>query len=355
MANLTEISISARKLFIYALLAFISLLMLRFLFFLILNAIPKPVPKIPTPESRFGKITIPGNVDIKQSTSGMKFSLENIQGKPPEATTVGKVYYMPKKSLSLLSAEKAENLAVRLKFSSEPQITDNTTYLYKDTQGLEKTLVVDIVTLNFDYRVDYTPLAADIFQKASLDTKEAMLSKVTSYVSRNSFFDASYLKSEPFVEIIRYDDPTKRFVSIDKIKNAHAIRVSYYRDKIDGLPVISPEYPQSYNYVLYTQSPPYDFLEISSLFWPVDFSNYSTYPLKTSMQAWQDLIDGYGYVIRLGDNTAEKIIIRKMYLAYYDTKTPQKYLQPVFLFEGDNGFYAYVPALAAEWLQDAEN
>jgi hypothetical protein len=39
------------------------------------------------------------------------------------------------------------------------------------------------------------------------------------------------------------------------------------------------------------------------------------------------------------------ITIKKMFLAYYDPDEYQPYLQPVYVFVGDNDFVGYVPAV----------
>jgi len=43
-----------------------------------------------------------------------------------------------------------------------------------------------------------------------------------------------------------------------------------------------------------------------------------------------------------------------VYLAYYDSLDPQTYLQPVFVFEGDDDFLAYVPAVEAAWVDTSK-
>jgi len=34
-----------------------------------------------------------------------------------------------------------------------------------------------------------------------------------------------------------------------------------------------------------------------------------------------------------------------------DSKTPVGYLMPIYVFEGDGGFYGYVSAIEDEWLE----
>lgn len=351
MTNLTEISIGARKFGLYLLGGIGLIIILRILLTVIVNSIPKPLPKPVLPDVKFQKLPAPKFSDIERSSSGLHFSLENIEGKPPEATTVAKVYSMPKKSLTLLSSDKATAIAKKLNFQESPEIANQTSYFYKISDFPNKSLSIDIVYLNLEYRTVYEPYAADIFQKAILSTKEVMVANVINFITKNGLMDASFTNSAPIVQLLRFDDPTKKFVEVDKIKNAHAIRVNFFRQNLNGLRILPPKFNESYNYALYTQSPPYDFLEISSIFWPIDYANVATYPLKSSQQAWQDLLDGYGFVVKMGNNSPDKIIIRKIYLAYYDSKISQPYLQPIFVFEGDNNFTAYVPAITSEWLE----
>jgi hypothetical protein len=40
-----------------------------------------------------------------------------------------------------------------------------------------------------------------------------------------------------------------------------------------------------------------------------------------------------------------------MFLGYYDPDIYQKYLQPVYVFLGNNGFVAYVPAIKEEYVE----
>ena len=44
-------------------------------------------------------------------------------------------------------------------------------------------------------------------------------------------------------------------------------------------------------------------------------------------------------------------MIRKVSLAYFEPVTPAQFLQPVYVFEGDRGFAAYVPAIVDKYVQ----
>ena len=82
---------------------------------------------------------------------------------------------------------------------------------------------------------------------------------------------------------------------------------------------------------------------------PIDKEKQSTYPIKTAQQAWNDLQAGKGFIASLGENEDNTIKIRNVYLAYFDPAQYAQFYQPVAVFEGDNGFVAYVPAVTNEF------
>jgi hypothetical protein len=55
------------------------------------------------------------------------------------------------------------------------------------------------------------------------------------------------------------------------------------------------------------------------------------------------------------DITDSNVTIRKMYLAYYEPTTLTNYLQPIFVFEGDNNFVAYVSAVTSKYVSTGED
>jgi hypothetical protein len=64
--------------------------------------------------------------------------------------------------------------------------------------------------------------------------------------------------------------------------------------------------------------------------------------------AWNLLQAGDAYIVS-GQNLTEAVI-REVELAYYDSFALQKYLQPIYVFKGDQDFMAFVPAVSANYL-----
>jgi len=66
--------------------------------------------------------------------------------------------------------------------------------------------------------------------------------------------------------------------------------------------------------------------------------------LRTIQQAWEELKAGKGYIAQI-DNGVSEVTVRKVELAYFDSFEPQKYMQPVYVFSGDNNFVGYIQAV----------
>ena len=85
-------------------------------------------------------------------------------------------------------------------------------------------------------------------------------------------------------------------------------------------------------------------------YWPLDTRSFAAYQIKTSQQAFIELKAGKAYYAALPPNQTQ-IVITNSYLAYYDGESSQLYMQPVFVFEGENNFLAFVPAIAPPWVE----
>ena len=83
---------------------------------------------------------------------------------------------------------------------------------------------------------------------------------------------------------------------------------------------------------------------------PVDETQFSTYPIKTPTEAFDELQTGTPFIADKGVNKdGANLKIRRVYLAYFDPEEETDFYQPIYVFEGDNGFTAYVPAVTSNY------
>ena len=78
--------------------------------------------------------------------------------------------------------------------------------------------------------------------------------------------------------------------------------------------------------------------------------NPSTYPIKTAQDAFNDLRLGKAYVVSQ-TFLQGPIRIERLYLAYYEGDDEVQFLLPIFVFEGEGGFLAFVEAVKEERLK----
>jgi hypothetical protein len=82
---------------------------------------------------------------------------------------------------------------------------------------------------------------------------------------------------------------------------------------------------------------------------PVDYIQVETYPLRSVKSAWQILQAGEGFIAQ--PNSGDEAVVREVVLGYYeDWFNNQDYLQPIYIFRGDNNFVGYVPAIDPSWI-----
>ncbi len=352
MATLTEISVYTRKGVVWIIGAVIAFLLIRFLFLVAVSYYQASHPKkTPSPNVLFDKIQPPKFPKDSLSTTGLIFVLQNIEGRPPETTAAAKVYFMPKKLPSLLAPQKAKDFAAKLGFSQDPQVVTSTFYRFTDPQNNLRTFDLDIVNQNLQLTYDYQK-DPSIFSAGQIPTTENAIVEVKSFLSTNNLVDSSILSTTSKATLLKFDG--NNLITVRSLGDANAIRVDFYRPDIDGYKLLPPGFNKSYIYVLMSPSPDQKkrFSKISYTLWPIALDNFGTYPLRASSDAWSQLTSGQGIIANMGNNTKDKqIVIRNIYLAYYDSGEAENYLQPVFVFEGDNDFAAYVPAIDPSWFQ----
>lgn len=260
---------------------------------------------------------------------------------------------MPKKLPTLLSSERAKAFAKKLNFTNDPDSIASIYYHYTDPLEPLRTLDLDIVNMNFSLIYNFAVNPAFVFNPNRTITKEGALVEVKNFIRTNTLFDETIMQGKNTTTLFTYLPQTKDFSKALSLSAADAIRLDYFRADLDSMKILSAKFDESFTYALYSPNKSINsgILELSYTFWPIAYDDFATYPVKTGAEAWQDLIDGYGFVVRLGNNKPDRIIIRNIYLAYFDTKEPQLFLQPIFVFEGDNDFVAFVPAVTSDWLE----
>jgi hypothetical protein len=261
------------------------------------------------------------------------------------------VFLMTKSAPNLLADQRARSVAAQLGYTGQPTVLNERTYRWTKLTPLQSTLDLDIQNNNFSIQTNYLSRPELLSQKnlppdaQAVTLAKSLLSGALGNASdlATSSGTITYLKSSgtgvtpavsfsdaDFLQVDIWRTPIEsayNFFSADgKTGTIHTVITGAFdgRDKL-------VEYQYHYQ--------------------PIDYTQVQTYPLRSVASAWQVLQGGEGYIAQKGSK--ETAVIRSVELGYYEDPEEQDYMQPIYVFRGDEGFVGYVSAIDPRYLQTA--
>jgi hypothetical protein len=342
MTSLTKTAIIARKVIRYFILAIIFLTIGKVFLSTGIKIYRRFFPAPPPPPTvsfgRLPKLEFPKG----QSVEKISFTLETPEGGLPSLPTQAKVYFMPRLSPNLLSLEVTIEKAKGLGFEPQPQKVSETLYRFPHKNApamLEINIVTGIFSISYDLSYDSSPIEG------------IPPAPAVAAASARSYLSSANLLPEDLT------GPTKHnFLKIKEGKLVPAlgrsesdlIKINLFRKNYNDLPSLSPNPDEANVWFLISGARDRQRQIIATEFhyFPVDESQQATYPIKTAQEAFEQLKTGQAYVVK--SPSEGNVVIRRIYLAYYDSGKPAEFFQPIVVFEGDN-FLAYVPAVTSDY------
>ena len=306
---------------------------------------PTPPPK---PTVAFGKLTpqlFPENAISKTPAA---YTINTVSGALPAFPDQIKIYRMQANIPDLLNLSNAKQMVQKENFTQNPDKTSDTLYTWtdladSDNAGLSSKITVDIVNDNFNLTSDYLNNPMVISGRGLQPAAQSITAAQTFLTILNSFpsdIDQTKTQTEPL------SVANGTLTTTTSLSSAQAIRVKFYQQDVNKLPIYY-EKPGTSNIDIVV-GPNDKILEADYVHQTVT-DQFATYPLKSTAQAFADLKQGYAYIASY-QGTSTDISINNVILAYYIGSQPQDYLMPVFVFEGNDNFIAYVPAVTDEWI-----
>lgn len=377
--TLTEIALQARKI-----IAIIAALIVVYVMYLML----KPVaigawayifPDKELPNVLYGQL--PPLEFVEKSISNSKtpiYELNTKDGKlPGNLPNKMVVYPSAPNPFSYSAGKNAQAHADILGFTDEELITDlkGDKYRWRDNETnavLEIDINSRILTLN-------TPLSnkKELYTPGTMDenrAKELALNKLNSI---GRFYDKLYKEGTQKVTLAKIQGnvliPTSTY-------DAEMARVDYFR-KINEYPVFGPDPTRGLiNVTVRRPGKEYrvldhPFIEYSE--WEIVSTtgeNRATYPIIPVAAAWNAVSrENKGVIVSVSPKDSsvfsiyspvqiDKILVNNIYLAYYDTPAQQKYIQPIYVFEGSynrgnsagGNIVLYFPAISGQYIDSVE-
>ncbi len=349
MATLTETAYHTRRLIKFGFIGLVCFLVLRSAYNRFkeswVQQHPPPPPKPTVAFGRLPKIPFP-----KQEKKEYAFQLETISGGLPKLKDQAKVYFVPKGQPEFYTLERAQNKAALLGFADKPIKISDSLYRWTKQDLLLSTLEMDILDTNFVINRNWQDNLFLITTSKPMREDKAE-SEVKGFLSRIGLLSERLINVEAKVTYLKFVPPD--LVPAVSFSEADLTQIELFPAPLDNLLSVTTDPSKSVISFLLkdAQSDEEKFLQIEYHYQPVLPEKFATYPLKTTSQAFSELQAGNAYIFE-GQADPQKVIIRNIYLAYFETATPISYLMPIFVFQGDQNFLGYVSAVNNEWVEE---
>jgi len=306
-------------------------------------------PAPPPPTVAFGKlpkIKFPEQEGLPE----LSFRLETIEGGLPTLPDIGKVYFMPQKGPGLLDLDRAKLRAKSMGFTGQTETISDILYRWRSRTEPTTTLEININTANFQLRYSYEEDPTLLTDKTFPPTDQ-LANEARKFLDSNEYLSDDLATGRAEFAYFRFFSPN--LVPAVSLSEADFVRVNLFRVDLDELRILPPNPKDSLISFLFSGSREgwKRFVEVKYTYFPIDLETFATYPLKSLDTVWQELQGEEGFIAHLGENQDGKITVRRVYLAYYNFGEEQSFLQPIYVFEGDQNFFGYVSAVSPEWTE----
>lgn len=301
---------------------------------------PEPPPKPTVQFGKLPKLAFPAQEGIPKLT----YTLELPEGDLPTAPQSIAIFVQTPPRPSLVALDQSRTVARKLNFIQGEEGLSDTIYRWR-REGVPATLEMNIIngafSISYDLNTDPSPL------NSRPPNSQVATSDIRAYLSSAGIWPEDF--SEGQSNSLFLKNQGGQLVPALSLSDANFIRVDFLRGNYNDLPVVTPSFKNGNVWFLVSGAQrEREIIAGEYHYFAVQKDGSSTYPIKTSQIAWQELNQGQGFIITPGSNTTS-VVIRRVYLAYYDNDKSQQFFQPVYVFEGDNGFIAYVPAVTPDY------
>lgn len=306
-------------------------------------------PPYYAPTVKYG--ILPKIVFPDKKADSKSFTLELANDEVPKFGDQAKVYIIYRPNTTFLALEEDTKTAASFGFSEPPVEIKPGIYEFKNNTT-NKTLTVNVLDGDFD--ITY-PYASDqmLLSPEKMPNKTEAMSIASSFLEKGNKMTSDLLNGTKEVTFWRIQDGGLKSVSAQS--EANAARVDFFREDLDNKVLVSSNFGQASVSVLVSGATveAKKVIDVNFKDMQIDRESFSTYPIKTGQEAIDSLNAGNYWTAV--DVANKNVIIRKIYLAYFEPTTLTNYLQPIYVFEGDNNFVAYVPAIKSDYIDQNTN
>lgn len=346
MNSLTQVAYVSRRVIKYGGVGLILLMVGWWGLVAAVGAYQAAHPPYVAPSVRYG--ALPKIVFPEKSFEKKNFTAELPNDKFPSFKDQANVYVIYRSNSILGALEANKKTASLIGFNGEP--VEKTTGVYQFTDSIgNRTLSMNVLESSF--KMSYPYLQDQLLQNPDeMPNKEEAINMAKNFLEQADKFSTDLQEGEQKTSFWKIS--FNGLESVGALSEANIIRVDFFRKKLDGeTDVLSSEVGRASVSVLVSGSSvtTKKIVEVNFQHVDVDSSaaSASTYPIKTPEEAFADLQSGNYWPA--SDSAAKDMKIRKIYLAYFEPINLTQFLQPIYVFEGDGNFVAYVRAITDKY------
>lgn len=286
------------------------------------------------------------------------------------------VYTFKPHTFSYLAGENATRNARYIGYGNVNLVSDLKSNIYKwrrlDTSSY---LEIDIASGRLTGEADIVKNATFI-QKGKI-SKDSASKQAIAFFTELERMDELYENGEQKVQLA-YIGGTK-ILPTNTLKEVQLARVDLYR-KIGDFLILGPDPKVGLLNVYYAVTTAsrsnaiiLGYPRINAYYRELEAETTASYPIIDISVAWNAIKDGKGVITNVTPagtssldqfqpQNVEEILIDNIYLAYYENDKDQKYLQPIYVFEGKyrsmgsggGEITLYLPAVSGEYVKSIE-
>jgi hypothetical protein len=347
--SLTEVAQTSRKVIKFGSVILITIIVGKLVLDFSINLYKQLNPAPPPPPTvEFGKLPAL-KFPEKELDGKLTFILETPTGAFPETPDRQTVYFIPATRPNLLALDKAKQDAHLIGFDHEPEAVSERIYKWTKSADAAFTLQMDIFTGTFKMEYNW-PDDPNILLEKNLPGLEQAKVEAKNHLRKINKTEDDILEGRYEVQYLKAN--VKDYFPAASLSEANFVRVDIFRSDYNKLPVLTPNPNKGIITIIFSGSSTASkrIVYIDFNYFPVLADSLATYPIKTPAAAWEELKASQGYVASW-DRTKTNIVIRRIYFGYYDSYDQQQFLQPIIVFEGDNNFHGYIPAISPDWVE----
>lgn len=307
-------------------------------------------PPPPPPTVGFGKL--PALAFPDRETKPQEYRLETATGKLPSFEDRAKVFFIPETAPSLLTDQAVKEIAQNLGFTGQPSILDARTYRWSKNIPLISTITIDALDNTFTMYTDFLT-RPELLIDAQLPDDFEGVATLKNFISRAGLLHSDIATVSGSIEYLKSLGTTLEPAL--SYSDAEFMRVDIFRRPIDQLyPMVTENGRGTVSALIAgALGGEQSIVEIEYKHRAIDYIDTETYPLRSVSDAWQLVQANEGYVIN--PQEVSEVVVREVTLGYYDSLEPQAYLQPVYIFSGDEDVVIIVSAVDPVYIERNPN